>query len=211
MLPFLETPRFPENISYGSSGGPGFKTFIFEGHTGIEARSIEWSIARARYNVSYGIRDKDDMDDVRAFFYATRGRAIGFRYKDWGDYQLEDEQIGIGDGVQSVFPIIKTYQPLGGALSYVRRIFKPVADTVVVKVSGTPQTLTTHYTLNSATGVITFTSGNFPADTAPVTVDCEFDVPVRFDTDNFDASHEGFLTESWSSIPLIELLQDELE
>jgi uncharacterized protein (TIGR02217 family) len=208
MLPFLETPRFPENISYGSSGGPGFKTFVFEGHTGVEARSIEWSIARARYNVSYGIRDKTDMDDVRAFFYAVRGRAVGFRYKDWGDYELSNEQIGVGDGTQTVYPITKTYTV--GILSYVRRIFKPVSGTVVVRVNGVLRTPGTHYNVNTETGVITFTPGNAPASTHPVTVDCQFDVPVRFDTDNLDASHEGFLTESWSSIPLIELLQDDL-
>jgi uncharacterized protein (TIGR02217 family) len=208
MLPFLETPRFPDNVSYGSSGGPGFKTFVFEGHTGVEARSIEWSIARARYNVSYGIRDKTDMDEVRAFFYAVRGRAVGFRYKDWGDYSLVDEEIGVGDGVKTTFNLIKTYEV--GALSYVRRIFKPVPNTDVVRVNGVLRTPLTHYVLDTTTGVITFQPGSIPDVGHVIEVDCDFDVPVRFDTDNMDASHEGFITESWASIPLVEILQDDL-
>ena len=106
MTTFIETPRFPENISYGSSGGPGFSTFVFEGHSGVEQRAIQWSRARAKYNASMGIRDKSDMDDVRAFFYNTRGKALGFRFKDWGDYQLDDEEIGTGDGVVADFQII---------------------------------------------------------------------------------------------------------
>jgi uncharacterized protein (TIGR02217 family) len=211
MQAFLETPRFPDNISYGSSGGPGFKTGISEGHSGLEQRTVEWSIARARYNVAKGITDKTDMDEVRAFFYSVRGRASGFRFKDWGDYALFTENIGTGDGSTLIFPIIKTYAV--GSLDYVRRIYKPLATgsdslSFRVYVDATLKTLTTHYTLNTETGVITFTGGNAPAATKDVTVTGEFDVPVRFDTDQMDAAHDGFLTETWASIPLVELIEE---
>lgn len=205
MAGFIETPRFPENISYGSSGGPNFKTWVFEGHSGKEQRNIGWSTSKARYDVSHAIKDKADMDDLRAWFYAMYGRAYGFRFKDWGDYELTAEQIGTGDGVTTVYPITKTYTV--GANSYVRRIFKPIAAGLVVKVNGVTQTLTTHYTVNTTTGVITFVTP--PTSTHAITVDGEFDVPVRFDTDAFTAAHEGFLMESWSSIGLVELVRED--
>lgn len=209
MVDFIETPRFPDNISYGSSGGPGFKTFIFEGHTGIEQRSINWSRARGRWDVSYGVRDKSDMDTLRAFFYQMRGRAVGFRYKDWGDYELGNENIGTGNGVQTVFNVTKSY---GSTNTYVRRIFKLVTGALVVRVNNVVVPIgsgTSQVAVNYNTGVLTFGSAAIPGDTLPITVTGEFDVPVRFDTDVMAAAHDGFLTESWGSIPLVELLLED--
>lgn len=205
MADFIETPRFPDNISYGSSGGPNFKTWVFEGHSGKEQRNIGWSTSKARYDVSHAVKDKTDMDTLRAWFYSMYGRAYGFRFKDWGDYELTDENIGTGDGTTTVFSITKTYTV--GANSYVRRIFKPIAAGFVVKVNGVTKTITTDYTLDATTGKITFTSP--VTNTHAVTVTGEFDVPVRFDVDAFTAAHEGFLMESWSSIGLVELILED--
>ena len=202
-FPFIETPRFPENIAEGSSGGPSFKTYISEGHSGIEQRHIGWSRAKAKYDVSYGIRDTADMDTVRAFFYAMRGRATGFRFKDWGDYHMTLETIGTGNGVLEDFVFKKTYTV--GASSYVRRIFKPISGTVTVRVNDV--VVTTGFTIDYANGIISFNSP--VTDTHTVKITCEFDVPVRFDTDELQAEHDGYLTESWSSIPIVELLLEE--
>lgn len=205
MADFIETPRFPDDISYGSSGGPNFKTWVFEGHSGKEQRQIGWATSKARYDVSHAVKDKADMDTLRAWFYAMQGRAYGFRFKDWGDYELVDEQIGVGDTVETVYKIIKTYTT--GVNSYIRRIFKPIGTGFVVKVNGVVQTLTTHYTIDTTTGTITFVTP--PGAALPITVTGEFDVPVRFDTDAFTASHEGFLMESWGSIGLVELILED--
>lgn len=209
MPSFIETPRFPENISYGSSGGPGFKTFIFEGHSGIEQRNIAWSRARGHWNVAHGVRDKSDMDALRAFFYNAAGRALGFRFKDWGDYELDQEAIGTGDGSNPTFPITKTYS---AGNPYVRRIFKPVSGTLVVRVNSVVQTEgagASKYQVDYTTGIITFGASAIPAIGHVVDVTGEFDVPVRFDTDQMSAAHDGFLVESWANIPIVELLLEE--
>lgn len=206
MTTFLETPRFPDDIAYGSAGGPGFKTFVFEGHSGIEQRNVAWSRARGKWNVAYGIRDKSAMDTVRALFYSVNGRAIGFRFKDWSDYELTNENIGTGDGTTRVFTIKKTYT--SGALSYERRIFKPVSA-LTVKVNGVTKTVSTHYDIDYTTGILTFTLGNAPTNGHAVTVTGEFDVPVRFDTDELAAKHDSWENETWDSIPIVELLLEE--
>ena len=205
-MAFFETPRFPENIAYGSSGGPEFKTHVFEGQSGIEERHIAWANARQRFDVSYDIRDADDMDTVRALFYNAKGKAHGFRFKDWADYELTDELIATGDNTTTVFNITKTYT--AGSETYVRRISKPVSGGIEVYVDGVLQTEggANDYTLDYTTGVITF-------DTAPgagldITVTGSFDVPVRFDVDQMTPSHEGYLQESWGTIPLVELILD---
>lgn len=204
MVSFIDTPRFPDTVAEGATGGPAFQTTVFETHTGLEQRNIMWRLPRHKYNVALGIRDGDDMDDVREFFYKLRGRHVGFRFKDWNDYEIVDGNIGTGNGTTTVFNIVKKYTH--GAETFERRIYKPVASTLIVKVNGVTQTLTTDYTVNANTGVITFVVA--PTNTHPVTVTCEFDVPVRLDIDEMMASHVGYNVEDWQSIPLIELLYD---
>lgn len=209
MVDFIETPRFPTQINYGSGGGPRFRTTIFEGHSAVEQRGVNWDRSKASYNVNYSIRDNTAMDTVRAFFFALRGRAVGFRFHDHADYQITQEVIGTGDGVEDTFYIIKTYTV--GSESYVRRIFKPVPTSIdadapfIVRVNGSVVSAST-YTVDYATGTIVFDPGSEPPDTQDVDVTCWFDVPVRFDTDQLQSIHEGFEIESWSSVPIVEIL-----
>lgn len=213
MVDFIESPRFPANISYGSTGGPRFLTTIFEGHSGVEQTAINWERSKAMYQVAQGVRDKTDMDVIQDLFMNTRGRAVGFRFKDWRDYILTQGVIGTGDGVNNTFRIVRKY--VFGSNTYTRRIFKPVPTTLdanapfIVRVDGVVKTVTTHYTIDFTTGTIVFTAGNIPGNTLLVDVTCWFDIPVRFDTDHFTPSHDGFQIESWNQIPLIEILFDD--
>lgn len=70
--------RFPENISYGSAGGPEFSTDVVTTHNGCEQRNINWSHARTRYNIAYGVRSNEQLLELITFFHARKGKAIGF-------------------------------------------------------------------------------------------------------------------------------------
>lgn len=200
---------FPPEISYGSSGGPKFKTTVFTADSGYEQRNIDWSSTRAEYDVSHGIKRQDQMDELTAFFYARRGRAFGFRFKDFNDFRIRRQLIGIGDGQKTQFQLVKTYSdgnPDSGAQhSYSRKLFKIAWGTVAgVTMGAATQAQGTDYTVDHNTGVITFAVP--PLNTAEIRVGAaEFHVPVRFDTDHLDATHEFWNTQSWSSIPLIEV------
>jgi uncharacterized protein (TIGR02217 family) len=204
---FIETPRFDEDIAFGSSGGPRFKTPVFASEGPTEAREQNFTYSRGRWQLDKMTRDTTDMDTIRSFFFNARGKARGFRFKDWADFSMTAENIGTGDGVTTVFKITKKYGT--GAYQYTRRIFKPVSATVQVYVNGVLKTLTTHYTLNATTGTITFTGGNTPPLGHAVTVTCEFDVPVRFDTDEMVVSADVYDTQNWKNIPIVEILIDE--
>lgn len=202
---FIEQ-RFPPDISYGSKGGPSFSTTVFAAASGFEQRNINWEVARCKYDVSHGIRDKEDMDTILEFFYAVRGRATGFRFKDWADYQLAQELIGTGNGTQTQFQIIKTYA--AGSETYVRTIRKIVTPAVgppviPFEVFVNDTLVTTGYTVDYNTGIITFSSAPTAGHTVKVT--CEFDVPVRFDTDEMPITLEAFELETWDGIPLVEI------
>lgn len=207
MVAFFETPRFPETVSNGAQGGPTFKTDVWEGHTGLEQRTAKWSRARHKYNVGLAIRSKTDMDAVREIFSLARGRATGFRFKDWTDYTITNGNIGTGNGSTTVYDIVKKYTH--GAYTYTRRILKPVSGTLLVYVNSVLKTETTDYTVDYTTGEITFLAA--PTSTHPITVTCEFDVPVRFDTDNIMPEHAGYQSEVNDNIPLVEILFDETD
>lgn len=198
--------QFPPAISYGSSGGPQFKTTVLELSSGYEKRNIDWSLVRAAYDVSQGIKTKEDMDVLRAFFYARRGRAYGFRFKDWGDFELAQQEIGATDGSTAAFQIYKTYSSSG--TDFDRVITKPVDGTVRVWVNSVEideGSGNGEFEVDLTTGIITLGSTHVATSTYPVEVECEFDVPVRFDTDHLDASHDFYNVESWESIPLVEV------
>ncbi len=203
--------QFGAGLSYGFKGGPGFRTRIVEHTSGHEQRVIEWSAARARYEVGHLIKTRAQLAALLDFFNARRGQAYGFRFKDWSDYQASQDgatyqSIGTGDGADTTFQLIKTYSDSGG--SYVRTINKPVNNgSMRVKVAGVLQTEGVggagFYTVNYATGIVTF--GAAPAGAAALTAYYEFDVPCRFATDEFQNTITAFDNNDWTPIPIIEI------
>lgn len=197
-MTFVEI-QFPPEISYGSSGGPEYATDIVASQSGYEQRNIHWEQARARYNVAHGVKTKAQLDVLVAFFRARKGRAIGFRFKDWTDFEAAAEPIGTGNGAQTQFQLTKRYTS-GGATEY-RPISKPVVGTVQLYVNGVLQT--SGVSVNTATGIVTFTAP--PAAATSITASFQFDVPVRFDTDRLAARLEAYGVHSWTDIPLVEV------
>ena len=151
-MPSFDEVQFPSLISYGSRGGPQFMTDIVMTDSGHEARNINWSLSRAKYDVSFGVKDMADLTDLTKFFYARFGRAYGFRYKDWADYQATQAALVV-TGSKFV-PLIKAYT--SGSRSYVRTITKPVASpAVTLRRGGSPFA---SFTLDLPTGIVTLTA-----------------------------------------------------
>lgn len=200
--------RFPDDISRGARGGPRRLTQVVELGSGDEERNTAWANSRRVYDVSYGIRNADKLAEVVTFFEARRGRLYGFRFKDWSDYKScppmrithpADQSLGTGNGSIKTFQLRKTYA--SGSSSWVRTITKPVADTIRVALNGTEQA--SGWTVDLATGVITFSTA--PGSGVAVTAGFQFDVPVRFDTDQLDMVLDIERLGSIPSIPLIEV------
>ena len=194
---FVEV-QFPPDISYGSSGGPEYATDIVASTSGYEQRNVNWQQARARYNVAHGVKTKAQLDALIAFFRARKGRAYGFRFKDWTDYQTT-ETLGSGNGVTTQFQLIKTYT--SGSVVESRSITKPVSGSVQVYENAILQT--SGVSIDTTTGIVTFVLP--PASGQVITASYQFDVPVRFDTDRLSASLDAYGIHSWLDIPLVEV------
>lgn len=198
--------RLPDEVERGAMGGPSFKTTVLGMSSGHEQRNLDWSEHRHRWDVAYGIETKSGYSSVKAFYNARRGRGHGFRFKDWGDYQVGSsvgpviETIGVGTGAQTAFQITKTYEA-SGPDPYIRRITRPVSGTVRVFKDAVEQFA--GFTVNVSTGVITFSVA--PGAAVVIGVICEFDVPVRFDTDQFNLELTWEEAGSIGSLPICEL------
>lgn len=208
-MAFINT-QFPVTISRGSSGGPAYQTTITLCASGIERANSDWSTPRHEFDAATGVKSAADLHSVLAFFHVMKGRFNSFRWKDWADYKscaptgtvsVTDQVIGTGTGAQTAFQLIKTYS--AGGSTQVRTITLPVSGTVAAALNSTP---TTAFTVNTQTGVITFSSP--PGAGVVVTAGYEFDVPCRFDSDSISVSMDSYKLGS-ATIPVIEVKSEE--
>ena len=195
--------RFPEDVSWGSSGGPTFKTQVFEGYRGVEKRNIDWKSPIMQFNVAYGIKTDEQMTDIISFFNARQGKLRGFRYKNWANFQILNDNIAVGDGVSERLPMIRTYG--FPATQTFKRLYKIVVGSVTgVTVGGEALVEGINYNIDYNSGEIIFEAGRTPGEGVPVkAVTCEFDEPVRFDVDHLQIVIENFNNNSLSNLPMI--------
>jgi uncharacterized protein (TIGR02217 family) len=191
--------QFPPDISYGASGGPGYSTTVITTVSGHERRNANWAMARGRWNVAHGLRKREHVAELIAFFRARRGRAYGFRFKDWTDYQALAQSLGAGDGATTSFQLVKHYAS-GGEIE-TRVITKPVAGTVKLYLDGVEAS--SGWSVDSTNGLVTFSTA--PTVGVQITADFAFDVPVRFDSDHMDLTIETYQLGTWGQIPVVEI------
>ena len=214
-MPLLQSfheVQFPTNIALGSSGGPERRTEIVTLGSGHEQRNARWQNSRRRYDAGYGVKNLDDLYAIIAFFEERRGALFGFRFKDPLDWKScppmqvpasNDQIIGTGDGSTALYQLVKTFG--SGASSYARPIIKPVSGSLTIAVDGSAQFETTDYTIDHATGEITFQPGSIPTTGTSISAGYLFDVPVRFATDELRINLAAFEAGNIPSIPLVEI------
>jgi len=210
LSPAFHEVRFPVDISLGSSGGPERSTEIVTLGSGHEQRNQRWSLSRRKFDAGYGVKGLDALHDVIAFFEARRGPLFGFRFRDPLDWKscnpsqtpdVSDQQIGIGTGDEFQFQLVKSYGE--GENGHTRPISKPVADTVRVAVDGQEQVLQSEFVVDPTSGSISFVTP--PVAGALITAGFEFDVPVRFLSEQLSVNLDAFAAGQVPNISLIEV------
>ncbi|MET0138172.1 MAG: DUF2460 domain-containing protein, partial [Sphingobium sp.] len=198
---------FPLDIGRKASVSPGFSTQTVQSASGREQRSSDWADARMSFDAGPGVRSEADLARLIAFFRARRGAARGFRFTDpydhhsagWGEaISAIDQRIGIGDGAETRFNLVKHYGDADDP--QIRRITRPVRDSVRVAIDGIEQT--EGWALDSL-GAILFDAP--PGIDALVTAGFAFDVPVRFEEDSLDIRAETYGAGDVGSVPLVEV------
>lgn len=215
MAAAFDEVQFPPNISAGAKGGPTFSTTVLTLDSGMEHRNINWSRERPVYDVSTGIKTVEDARLYQRFFYARRGRAIGFRFKDWSDYRLpfwtktpgDIDPIPVffvTDGVTQTFQIYKVYWD-GVGTPFNRKIVKVVPGTANFFNNATPMITPDDFIIDNNTGIVTISNVIRATSGREISGFLEFDVPCRFDTDTQNLTLNGNELIKWDSINVIGL------
>ena len=200
---FLESPRFPNELAYGARGGPQYSTSVVGTLDDTETRNQNWARPLARYDVGLVNRDRATTESLFAFFRTVaQGKTNGFRFRDPlpGEAEGVQEVIGVGDGTTQTFQLVKQYAS-GDDYHEARVITKPVPGTVQVWLQAVLLDPST-YAVDHTRGLVML-----PAPVAPGQVlqaSYQFDVPVRFDTDQLRLQRVAPDVYSWESIVVIE-------
>lgn len=208
-------------IDYNAiSGGPEKSTTIITSpFSGVSQRNVNRLDPLHRYSVNTALLTQSQLNALREFFHCRDGMARGFRMKDCTEFWASSDgsfsspigtpnQFGTGDGSTTVFGLYKTYT--SGGVTRTRRIVKPVSGSVSIYVNDVLKTVTTDYTIDYATGIVTFVTP--PTDTHTLKWTGRFDVPVRFATDFFDVSaNDAASAISYNNLPLLEIPHAEFE
>ena len=209
--------RLPVDVEKNAVGGPRFQTTVLSSDSGVEQRNIDWSARRGqwelvgRFMLRVDASMRSDLQDLIDLFHVQQGKAHGFRFKDHADFEIGDfdnpttdnQSIGTGDGIKTVYTIFKRYT--FGVINYDRPITRIVSGKVAVLEDNVVQADPGDYSINLNTGTITFVSA--PAGSVDVQVALEFDVPVRFDIDHLETllTWPNASQGSFPSVPIVEL------
>ncbi len=186
-LMFNET-RLLDVVDYGTTFESSFNTRVVKLKSGRERRNADWDVPMGQFSVLYSVLQKEHHREVVQAHMASMGRLIPFRFKDWSDFQAEDEPLTLGNGTSQSVQLCKTYT--FGPLEFEKPIFKPVPDSVVIFEDGVPIPATVDYT----TGIVTFTA----APGSVISWSGEYDKPVRFESDKL-----ALESRSWSERGLV--------
>lgn len=191
--------RLPEEVEINAvrrESEPGTTVVVTD--SGHRVSNIRHAQNQLAYDISYPTSDFDGSIavDVKEMWKASRG-GIPFRFRDFDPVNsvLTDEVIGTKDGVTTAFQITKTWTV--GGQSQVRNITRPVSP-LAVKLNGV--VTGSGYTIDYATGILTFSSGT---GTQVISVSGVYDIPVYFES-GFEASALASFLEHIESITLVE-------
>ena len=209
--PFIETPRFPDELAAWAKGGRAYRTIAVETYGGDEYRTAAWSMPRGEWDISSALRQTQpnatyNWKALRNFFNACKGQLYAFRFKDFQDYTDDGAGVlgttGLAVAATLAYQMYKNYtvSPLTTQVI----VQKPVVGTVKVFNNGVQQTTPGQYTLDTTTGIVTFVSQ--PTVGHTLTWTGEYDVPARFASDipNMGLEDTGSLLE-WQDLRIIQV------
>ena len=216
--------RLPVEIERNSEYGLGFKSSVFEMHSGFEKRNEHWSLLKGKGNIGYSIQDADNLKVVRDHHIAVaHGRVHTFPFKDWFDYKVGDpddavntkQTIALGDDATTTFQFFKAYA-FGSSL-FARPIVLPILTTVrawrdaseLTRVASSPSagefSITRPGGIIETGDVFASTGGTGPGGEEILAMVAEYDNYIRYNTDRIMPTLEWEEVGSMPDIPIFEV------
>lgn len=221
----FENTRLSDQVERGARGGPRVNVFIAELANGGEDRNRLWQQTRFEFDISYGISNRAELEEVLGAWVAVFGPHTGFLFKHWADRQIGTvadgaagkQQIALGDGATTTFQTVRRYE--FGALVHERNIYKIDEDDVTFRAWINSTELTKQaspgagqFDVDLNTGIITTgdtmggaaSGGDGPSGEDVLYGLGYFFVPVRFKAQELDV--RSFL-ENVHDLPRIALIE----
>lgn len=179
------SPIFPACPTFGFTSEPMYRDAITQRDSGREFTDRKWARPLHRYQAVNTNRQTElDIQDVLYFWHVLGGRTTRYRFKDWADYR--SAKVGETIALSNYQPLVvidathwqltKRYSHSG--LTQDRKISRPVGSTVKVYNELGAEQVSSKWTLNEATGVLT-KDGTFTG--TPTAWSGEFYAWCRFD------------------------------
>jgi len=194
----LASSDLAENPSFGSAGGPRVELDVIHLGSGFRKTNRRWSQHLRRYALRWDARDVTSATKIRDLYEALEGPQDSWLIVDPNDWNTGADQgelsaavttagdqplrntvtlLFTGDGATTTFDCVQR-KTRGAAAQHTRDVKKPKSGTLKIAVNGVTKTEGADYTVNYATGRVTFTV--FPPNGQSVTWGGEFYVPVAF-------------------------------
>jgi uncharacterized protein (TIGR02217 family) len=200
---------FPENLSYGSAGGPQGLTRILTGPDGVESRSGKLSVPRRRYEAAAGVRTYADLMAIRDFFYQMKGAEQAFLFEppDSSTAANGRDAPSMLDVVleriaDTQYRIARRYQT--GTEELIVPIKYPIESSIVVSIDGASTTSFSH-----SLGVLTIPSLAGDASSVVRAGWREY-VQARFGGDEWLSVSEDDFGSGSLSIEVVEVIDEPL-
>jgi uncharacterized protein (TIGR02217 family) len=176
-------PTLP-SLAWSTFKRPTFSTRISKRTSGREVRAANYAYPLYEFELSYEVLRADaayqELQQLLGFFLARQGQFDTFLFRDPTDYLVSSQVIGVGDGVTTVFPLLRN---LGGWVEPIGQ----AANMPTVTVGGQPSSAWSIVEPN----LLTFTTAPGVGQQVQV-VNLEFYFVCRF----LDDVHEY---ENWSN------------
>ena len=200
---------FPVDIGLNAKGGPVVDgVVVYRLFSGVEQRNIANEIQAVEWSISRPSLDVSQVADAIQFMRARNGKAYSFRFYDYSDYQANQSEIATASAGQTDFQLKKIYADAAGSFS--RIITKPIDPntypgftTPIVYVNDVEEPAS-NYSIDFATGVLSFDSGHALTDGDVVKVTFDFHCHVRFDMDKMMLNLPYIDFFKWNEIVLVE-------
>lgn len=206
------TDPLPRCISQGSSFVVTTAVDVGRNPGGYDVRRQRRSETMRKADISYNVREIEDVYDILSHFEVAEGPVHTFPVLDRLDWkscapneepQYDDVVIGEGDGGTDTFQLRKKY--VRGSNTKYRTIYCPIESSVLIAVDGVPQTLHVDFEVDTEFGTIEFQSGHIPGTGTEITAGFKFYVKCRFDTNDLSKFYEGFRVGQVQSVILVEV------
>ena len=174
-MAFLES-RMSSRIERGAKGGPTNrgrkKTYSGSGRL---KQNFEWSAPLSEFDISHGILlpdatvDPHGLVEIESMWHVIHFTPYsGLRFRNWADYKGVKANTTLTNTSSNLWQLQRKYT--FASITHKKDIYKPAADVAIFDVSDAACT----FTLNTATGIATVTSGT------PSYWTGTFDYPVTF-------------------------------